>query len=307
VLIIIYYCVLFNDADELLTNKVKDIFKRNLIESFEDICFFIKQLDHISEQSPYWKSSCPIWKNQGLHTEGNQPTVQYTQYHAVKLYISDHFGKQSIFAQLDRFHKFKLEFPEIFEKYNYQKIINILEKITKNYELDFNYPIPSQKYEVYRSVSSFKGERIIFGCTYSTTSCRPPEYTKNESSHDPNKNYLVDKEGNSDLCADYYSSEFWKEFPDNKFKEAVFEGFAPLTHTPSLQQIARILEPGGTVSICWGHDSDILEQIFQENTHLFNEYIEKCGFSKFEIREMKRYWNQQESNEMRLILTKKSN
>ncbi len=185
--------------------------------------------------------------------------------------------KGSVFTLLNQLHRFQREFPEVFAECGYQKLVDRLETVVEEYGLSFREPEPSQDYRVFRPMSEFEGERLVLGCGYAYTSCE---------GHDPDKDYLVtiQEEMQPDLCADYYSSEFWNEFPDDTFDEVFFEGFLPDPEASSLQQIARILRRDGTVRMGW-EDSylGVLHWVHQVNPEAFHNYIRECGFSDFMI------------------------
>lgn len=191
--------------------------------------------------------------------------------------ITDIRHKFSVYTQVDFLKRFEKEFPALYVKYNYQELLDRLMTIITEHGLSHDLPPTSEQYELCRPLQGFRGNRLVLGCGRNSTSCEG--HTDSD--------YLLDfsSEANPDLIADYYSLEFWKEFADETFGEIFFEGFLPWPNTNSLQQLARILKPNGFVRMGYSDpDLAILKFVREMDESIFNEYIKKCGFSRFKVR-----------------------
>lgn len=173
---------------------------------------------------------------------------------------------------------FKENFPEIFEKRGYQKELNYIQKMVCN---KFHIAPPKncaelveESYQAKDLVNGFKGDILVLGCGRANDgkdACGPHVLDKTlfvsyEESYDP------------DICADYYSKQFWKLLPDDQFKEVFFEGFAPSACQSSLQEIQRILKEGGKARMHFSNDFVIAHE-----EGCLEEYFKKCGFKQTQI------------------------
>lgn len=193
---------------------------------------------------------------------------------------------------LDELLSIQENFPDLFHERGYQENVELLKQILALHDVEFKRIAHSDVYQVMRPVASFQGSRLVIGCGQAMTSC---------SGHVEDYTLNLDTEAKPDLLADYHSRNFWKEFPDGKFREIFFEGFIPLLSRHALEQLARILASGGKVRM--GLDPCKVALLGGQQRLL--KFFQECGFERFKIvKESYRSNNQEDTLDMVVIYKK---
>lgn len=196
----------------------------------------------------------------------------------------DGFYRDSFYSLVMALSLFEEEFPKIHASRHYDEALNAMKDVIRIYEEigDFLSIFPfatysdsiDERYAVYRSPKEFTGTKMIIGCGFDCAMCEA-------GPHDPEEFFLVDKSDTvkPDIVADYYSGDFWQEFGDNTFSEIQFEGIEIMPWSPSLSQILRILQKGGSVTLGL---TKMNQCAFEQPADIQNYFLSK-GFSDVRV------------------------